>query len=197
MTEAHTSLIDLLGVDDNELTEKVISILEDNGYKVIRPAKEVKDDYTFDNAWDLYEKKVGCKDKLKKKWNSMTKADRKAATEFIPLYVLSTPDRQYRKNFQTFLNQRGWEDEIIGAEQPATAPPVVLTEDDKSIGERWQEAKTQATDTAKADKIRSVICNMMEEVKKKPRSPLRRSLENYYLDGTMERLGIDWNPLGA
>jgi hypothetical protein len=197
MTEAHTSLIDLLGVDDIELTEKVISILEDNGYKVIRPAREVKDDYTFDNAWDLYEKKVGCKDKLKKKWNSMTKADRKAATEFIPLYVLSTPDRQYRKNFQTFLNQRGWEDEIIGAERPATAPPAVLTEDDKSIGERWQEAKTQATDTAKADKIRSVICNMMEEVKKKPRSPLRRSLENYYLDGTMARLGIDWNPLGA
>lgn len=186
------SLYELLQVDDNELTEKVISILENNGYKVIRPTKEVNDDYTFDNAWNLYEKKVGCKDKLKKKWNSMTRADRKAATEFIPLYVLSTPDRQYRKNFQTFLNQRGWEDEIIGAEQPKTA--VSTSEKEKPIGELWQEAKTQTFEASKEDKLRSVINGMLDELKKKPKSPLRRSLEKYYFDGTMSRLGIYWQP---
>ena len=31
----------------------------------------------------------------------------------IPLYVQATPDKAYRRHFQTYLNQRGWEDEII------------------------------------------------------------------------------------
>ena len=91
------------------MTEEIrqaIQLLEENGYKVTAPPKEVKDEYTFARAWNMYDKKVGCKAKLEKKWNSMSQIDRKAAIEYIPLYVLSQPDKQYRKNFQTFLNQR-------------------------------------------------------------------------------------------
>ena len=109
---------------EEELTEKIISILKSKGYKVTPPPKQVKDEYTFERAWNLYEKKVGCKAKLEKKWNSMSLKDRKAAIEYIPLYVISQPDKQYRKNFQTFLNQRGWEDELIGA----TPPPAAINE---------------------------------------------------------------------
>ena len=92
-----------IGVE--EVIKSIISFLEAKGYKVTAPPKEVKDEYTFERAWNLYDKKVGCKAKLEKKWNSMSKKDRKAATEYIPLYVISQPDKQYRKNFQTFLNQ--------------------------------------------------------------------------------------------
>ena len=97
-----------------------ILLLRKNGYTVIPPedacivTEELPtDEYSFDKAWNLYQKKVGPKEKLKAKWNKLSLKDRKAAIEHIPLYVQSTPDRQYRKHFQTYLNQRGWEDEII------------------------------------------------------------------------------------
>lgn len=72
---------------------EAIQLLEENGYKVTAPPKEVKDEYTFERAWNLYEKKVGCKAKLEKKWNSMSQKDRKAAIEYIPLYVIATEDK--------------------------------------------------------------------------------------------------------
>ena len=31
----------------------------------------------------------------------------------MPLYVNSTPDKQFRKHPLTYLNNRGWEDEIV------------------------------------------------------------------------------------
>ena len=61
----------------------------------------------------LVSKESWSKEKLKAKWNKLSLKDRKAAIEHIPLYVQSTPEKQYRKHFQTYLNQRGWEDEII------------------------------------------------------------------------------------
>ena len=111
-----------------------ILLLRKNGYTIIAPTGEMiapqveiiatadivtvdlgdsDGDYSFETAWDLYQKKVGPKDKLKAKWNKLPLKDRKAAIAHIPLYVQSTPDKQYRKHFQTYLNQRGWEDEII------------------------------------------------------------------------------------
>ena len=98
--------------------KQAILLLEENGYKVTAPAKQVKDEYTFARAWDLYQKKVGCKEKLEKKWNSMSQKDRKAATEYIPLYIITPKYKKYRKNFHTFLNQTPWEDKIIGGPRP-------------------------------------------------------------------------------
>ena len=31
----------------------------------------------------------------------------------VPEYVLSTPNKEYRKNPATYLNNKGWENEII------------------------------------------------------------------------------------
>ena len=58
--------------------KQAIQLLEENGYKITAPPKEIKDEYTFELAWKLYDKKIGCKAKLEKKWNSMSKKDRKA-----------------------------------------------------------------------------------------------------------------------
>ena len=178
------------------MTEEIrqaIQLLEENGYKVTAPPKEVKDEYTFERAWNLYEKKVGCKAKLEKKWNSMSQKDRKAAIEYIPLYVLSQPDKQYRKNFQTFLNQRGWEDELIGA----TPPPAVINEQPSEISQLI--AKTRAeqernTDDAKIHALRQRIFGMIEVLKKNPKSFCKSLLEIYRDNGTLERFGIEWNP---
>lgn len=178
------------------MTEEIrqaIQLLEENGYKVTAPPKEVKDGYTFDRAWNMYDKKVGCKAKLEKKWNSMSKADRKAAIEYIPLYVLSQPNKQYRKNFQTFLNQRGWEDELIGA----TPPPAVINEQPSEISQLIAKTKAEQernTDDAKDNALRQRIFGMIEVLEKNPKSFCKPLLEIYRDNGTLERLGIEWNP---
>lgn len=72
----------------------------------------VKDELTFEFVWDLYHKKEGRCERLENQWNGMSYADRKKAVEFIPAYV-SLTEEMYRKKFQTFLNQKTWENENI------------------------------------------------------------------------------------
>lgn len=73
--------------------------------------------YSFDTFWNLYDKKVGNKDLIQKKWNKLSDKDQKSILEYLPRYISAQPDKKYRKNPDTFLNQKGWEHEIIG-EQP-------------------------------------------------------------------------------
>lgn len=169
---------------------EAIKLLEDNGYKITAPPKEIKDEYTFERAWNLYDKKVGCKAKLEKKWNSMSQKDRKAAIEYIPLYVISQPDKQFRKNFQTFLNQRGWEDELIGA------TPAAVNENPSEISQLIAKTKVeqQITEEDKNHAFRLRIYGMIDVLKKNPQSLCRKQLEIYQANGTLERLGIQWNP---
>lgn len=181
-----------IGVD--EIIKSIISFLESKGYKVTAPPKEVKDEYTFDRAWNLYEKKVGCKSKLEKKWNSMSKKDRKAAIEYIPLYVLSQPDKQYRKNFQTFLNQRGWEDELIGAKEPPVAANVHPSEISQLITKTKAEQELY-TGKTKDSILRQRIIGMLELLQRNPDSLCKTQLEIYRDNGTFARLGIPTNLL--
>ena len=175
-----------------EEIQKAINLLKENGYEVKKIILDKDDEYTFDNIWNLYDKKVGCKDKLRKKWNSMSKADRKAATEYVPLYVIATEDKKYRKNFQTFLNQRGWEDELIGA----TPPPAAVNENPSEISQLIAKTKIeqQITEEDKNHALRQRIYGMIEVLKNNPQSSCRIPLEIYRDNGTMERLGIQWNP---
>ena len=175
-----------------EAIRRAIQFLTENGYKVTPPPREVKDEYTFDRAWNLYEKKVGCKSKLEKKWNSMSQKDRKAAIEYIPLYVIATEDKKYRKNFQTFLNQRGWEDEIIGA----TPPPASVNIRHSEISQLIEKTKAEQelyTGKTKDNVLRQRIIGMLELLQKNPDSLCKTQLEIYRDNGTLERLGIQWN----
>jgi len=72
----------------------------------------------FDSFWDLYEKKVGERDKIIKKWDGLSDEDRVLIMAYIPKYKISQPDKKYRKDPQTFLNNKSWHDEIIGVEVP-------------------------------------------------------------------------------
>lgn len=186
-----TFLDDIRRQEEGELTERIISILESKGYKITRPPKQIKDEYTFDNAWNLYQKKVGDKDKLRRKWNSMSFKDRKAATEYIPSYVLSKADKQYRLNFQTFLNQKRWNDELIGAVPPPES--------------KKQSSITRLIDKTECDirndragvsvnEERDRLLGMVRIVTDNPKSSARKSLEGYYQRGVLQRLGINWKP---
>ena len=67
----------------------------------------------FDFFWNDYDKKVGDKQKLKIKWNKLSDKDRNQIIEYLPLYKEAVPDKQFRKNPETFLNNKSWLDEIV------------------------------------------------------------------------------------
>ena len=67
----------------------------------------------FEKFWNLYNYKVGSKSKVLKKCESLTDLDRGMVMEHLPHYIKSTPDKQFRKHPATYLNNQGWEDEII------------------------------------------------------------------------------------
>ena len=68
---------------------------------------------SFNDFWETYDKKRGDKEKLKKKWETLKQSDKEKILEYIPQYKLAQPDKNFRKDPQTFLNNKSWNDEII------------------------------------------------------------------------------------
>lgn len=69
--------------------------------------------YTFAQFWNDYDKKTGDQKRLIPKWLNLTDEERELIRAYIPKYKEAQPDKFYRKNPESFLNQRGWEHEII------------------------------------------------------------------------------------
>jgi len=67
---------------------------------------------TFEDFWNQYDKKVG-KPKCQKLWKQIKQKDRESIVDHLDKYIPSTPDKAYRKNPETYLRNRGWEDEIL------------------------------------------------------------------------------------
>ena len=67
---------------------------------------------TFDDFWNLYDKKVD-KPKVEKLWIKLKQREKEQIMAHIPAYKESEPDKQYRKNPQTYLNSKSYENEII------------------------------------------------------------------------------------
>lgn len=79
--------------------------------------KEKEPNYSFEEFWDAYDKKVGKKESLIKKWLKLSDEERELAMSYIPKYKQCQPDKQYRKNPETFLNNKSWNDELIFRDQ--------------------------------------------------------------------------------
>jgi hypothetical protein len=67
----------------------------------------------FEKFWNEYDKKVGEKTKIFNKWKNLSEPEKLKIFEHIPKYKLSQPDKKYRKNPETYLNNKSWNDEII------------------------------------------------------------------------------------
>ena len=67
---------------------------------------------SFSDFWDLYDKKTD-KPKSLAKWNRLTHEVKLQIIDYLPRYKLSQPDKQYRKNPVTFLNNESWNNELI------------------------------------------------------------------------------------
>tara|TARA_R100001594_G_scaffold121595_2_gene157524 strand:- start:9627 stop:10457 length:831 start_codon:yes stop_codon:yes gene_type:complete len=88
--------------------KRPLSIKEDKS-----KVNNIKINIPFKDFWNLYDYKVGNKIKTQKNWESLKDEERLAIIKHLPLYVNSTPDKQFRKHPLTYLNNRGWEDEIV------------------------------------------------------------------------------------
>jgi hypothetical protein len=79
----------------------------------IREEKIKEYNISFDDFWNLYDKKVGDKNKAEKMWNKLKDQDRESIMKYIPKYILSQPEKKFRLHPTSFLNQNGWESELI------------------------------------------------------------------------------------
>ena len=67
---------------------------------------------SFEKFWKMYGKPVE-KKKCRAKWKRIKSTDQELIFKNLPAYIKATPDRQYRKNPSTYLNNECWNDEII------------------------------------------------------------------------------------
>ncbi|WP_410210202.1 hypothetical protein [Aquirhabdus sp.] len=74
----------------------------------------------FETFWDLYDKKVQPK-ACARKWQRLTDAEREQIMQHVQQYKLAQPDKAFRKNPETYLNQKAWLDEIV-VRQVSTQP---------------------------------------------------------------------------
>lgn len=65
----------------------------------------------FDMFWNLYDKKVDVS-RCRKAFLNLTLKEMGEAVKQVKLYVESTPDKKYRKNPLTWLNNKGWTSEV-------------------------------------------------------------------------------------
>lgn len=77
----------------------------------------------FEAFWQYYDKKRG-KKKSKNLWMKLSASEVDKIREHLPLYIESTPDKQFRKDPEVYLRNECWEDEII-------KPKVVIEKVDR------------------------------------------------------------------
>ena len=63
-----------------------------------------------------------------------------------------------------------------------------------TLGERYQQAKHQASQEKLDQDLTVKILGLIDLLERDPKSLCRNALIEYYKNGTMKRLGIDWNP---
>lgn len=92
------------------------AIKERKGNK--RKEKEIIDIYPFEDFWNDYDKKRGEIEKIKSKWAKLTNEEKELIKLYIPKYKTAQPDKAFRKDPATFLNNKSWNDEIITPKAP-------------------------------------------------------------------------------
>jgi hypothetical protein len=115
--KAHQSVINIhkkynLTLSVTEPLSKGLESIKDKD-KVKVKVEDKEKDKEFDKFWNLYEKKVGNIGKIRVKWDSLSRKEKLLIFEHLPKYKKSTPDKQYRKDPMTYLNNQSWNDEII------------------------------------------------------------------------------------
>jgi hypothetical protein len=86
-----------------------------------------EENISFLRFWNLYDKKID-RQACERKWNKIDSELHELIYAHVADYVASTPQVQYRKNPETYLNNRSWENEIVMEAKPAEKKYKVETE---------------------------------------------------------------------
>lgn len=107
-------------INENENENKESSFQESSSYKENQKRKVEK--IPFDDFWNAYEKKVGNKKVVEKKWDALSKANQEEVMRVIPIYKRIQPDPKFRKNAETFLNPKTepWKDAMFEEDKTPT-----------------------------------------------------------------------------
>jgi hypothetical protein len=69
------------------------------------------DDKHWNYVWDLYGKKGNHKTS-KARYFKLSDNDKELCLDSLPAYVQSTPEKKYRKGFESYINLECWNDEV-------------------------------------------------------------------------------------
>lgn len=92
--------------------EGYTTAFDDHVNDCITPTEKLVTIDAFETFWNLYDKKVG-KEKCQKLWIKLSDKDKMECLDYIPLYKQAQPDKKFRKNPETFLRNKSWNDELI------------------------------------------------------------------------------------
>tara|TARA_R110000787_G_scaffold275132_1_gene383563 strand:- start:451 stop:1305 length:855 start_codon:yes stop_codon:yes gene_type:complete len=95
--------------------------------------------YMFPEFWDLYQKKKG-RPKCEGLWKRLTGNEIELIFNNLPNYVLSTPEKQFRSNPETWLRNKGWNDEVINNERHEKGTPKLSAyERARAVNEQYRQ----------------------------------------------------------
>jgi len=93
-------------------------IIKNNKVNNVRVSEKEKDPLEgFEEFWTKYDKKVG-KESAIKLWIKLKESEKEAILKQVEAYVLSKPEKVYRKDPERYLKHRVWEDELVINNQP-------------------------------------------------------------------------------
>lgn len=105
------------GHTDGHMTSHMENENENENKDINKDENEVEIWPTFEDFWNGYNKKIGSKANVEKKFKKLNQDTKELIMNYIFDYVKATPDKQYRVNPETFLNQKRWENEIIQTDE--------------------------------------------------------------------------------
>jgi hypothetical protein len=123
LTEPLTEHIYKLLTDNlKQITDNLPAVID--FLKTLDSPKPKELNIPFETFWSIYDKKED-RQKCEVRWKNLTNKEREVCIESLPAYIAATPDKQYRKNPATYLNNKSWENEIIKAKSKDLAGVMV------------------------------------------------------------------------
>ena len=123
--------------EKQEDIKNVTSYVPVSNLPKVKESKVKESNILFDVFWNSYNKKID-RIKCEKKWYNLTDDERTDCMKKLPAYIVSTPDIKYRRNPETYLNNKSWMNELIITDNK---PEKIIT-DSRTLYPEWK--KTQS-----------------------------------------------------
>ena len=109
-----------------------------NHEKDEEPVKKKKPlNIPFEVFWKTYAKSVA-KVKCEAKWDALSNKVREEIMQHLPAYVASTPVKKFRKDPHTYLNSKGWLDDII-TDEPQSNQQAVASYRSMNVNAKYDD----------------------------------------------------------